>query len=118
MSLSLQSQTAVATLGSGTIDNPYQISSLENLFWLCAPNDVLPVPDESTRWSKYYVQTTNIDASSSAKWNEGKGFYPIAHESYDVYPSTPFTGSYDGNGFNISGIYINENILRYTGFFG
>src|SRR3989339_262366 len=95
----LRAQTATApTAGDGTSGSPYQIASLENLYWIAS---------DVTRWDKYYIQTANIDASSTSTWftNGSGGYYgwiPIGNTA------TKFTGTYNGNGKTISGIYINR----------
>ena len=75
-------QTAEAPAnGDGSESNPYEIANLNNLYWLS---------QNSSEWDKHYIQTADIDASSTSTWDGGNGFSPIA--SYD----TRFTGSYDG----------------------
>ncbi len=50
--------------------------------------------------SAHYVLVRDIDASETLSWNGGAGFDPIA--SY----SNKFTGSLDGQGYEINGLYI------------
>ena len=100
---SLFAQTATAPAGSGTLASPYQIATLNNLYW---------VTQNSGSWNKYFVQTADIDASSSSTWASGAGFSPIGNNS-----TTSFTGSYDGKNFKISNLYINRTVNN-IGFFG
>ena len=93
---------AVLPVGAGTIGDPYQITSLENLYW---------ISQNSTEWSKYYIQNANIDASSTSTWNSGAGWSPIGNIS------PYFTGNYNGNGHTIDGLYINRAVSG-MGFFG
>ena len=58
------SQSAVKPGGDGSTGTPYQISSLENLYWLSLSDSV---------WDKHFVQTANIDASSTISWDDGDG---------------------------------------------
>ncbi|GLQ97757.1 GLUG motif-containing protein [Dyella mobilis] len=60
--------------------------------------------------SGYYVLGNAIDASTTSGWNGGAGFAPIGE-------STPFAGVFDGLGFTIGGLTINNN-LAYDGLFG
>ena len=105
----LRAQTATApTGGDGTSGSPYQIASLENLYWIAS---------DVTRWDKYYIQTANIDASSTSTWftNGSGGYYgwiPIGNTA------TKFTGTYNGNGKTISGIYINRPLIDNVGLLG
>jgi hypothetical protein len=44
-------QTATApAAGDGSSGNPYQIASLENLYWIAV---------DASRWNKHYIQTAN-----------------------------------------------------------
>ena len=43
--------------GMGTENDPYLIANLENLYWMT---------ENSGEWDKYYIQTSNIDASSTS----------------------------------------------------
>jgi hypothetical protein len=98
------SQTATApSSGDGTSGDPYQIATLDNLYW---------ITQNSAEWGKYYIQTANIDASSTSGWDSGSGFSPIGSNS------TSFTGSYDGGGYTISGLYISRSSTDYIGMFG
>ena len=59
--LGLQAQTATEpAAGNGSSGNPYQIATLNNLFWIATHNDV---------FNSYFIQTADIDASDSANWN-------------------------------------------------
>ena len=100
------SQTAALPSGSGTSGDPYQIASLDNLYW---------VTQHSSSWSSVFVQTSDIDASSSASWS-GNGYLPMG-----TYSGTAFTGTYHGRGHTISGLYIFRNaVIGYDriGMFG
>ncbi|MBN1768669.1 MAG: T9SS type A sorting domain-containing protein [Prolixibacteraceae bacterium] len=83
------SQIAVAPSGTGTQEDPYQIFSLENLYWITSTDST---------WQSYFVQTADIDASETSSWNEGSGWIPIG--KYE----NRFKGTYNGNGYTISGI--------------
>jgi len=94
MNISLMAQTAdPPASGDGTAGNPYQIATLNNLYW---------ISQNSGEWDKHYIQTADIDASETSTWNSGEGFSPIGNVS------TKFTGSYDGNNHTIDGLYINR----------
>ena len=75
----------VATLawaggGSGSVDDPYVISNVEEL---------QAIQDDL---AAHYVLGNDIDASGTALWNNGSGFAPIGP------PADPFTGVLDGRG--------------------
>lgn len=106
----LQSQIPVKPVGQGTPGFPYFINSLGNLYWISAPDDTISVSLED-RWAAHYVQTTIIDASETYTWFGGAGFPPIGNIS------TFFTGSYNGDGFTIENLNVNNN-SDYMGLFG
>jgi len=100
----LKAQTAIKPNGAGTESDPYQISTLENLYWLSLSD---------TAWDKYYIQTANINAGPTSSWNNGSGFAPIG-ESYNHW----FSGNYNGNEYIIDSLYINRPNTSYLGLFG
>ena len=79
---------------------PYEISNIEDL--QCMKADL----------SADYVLTTNIDASETETWNSGSGFVPVGDGS------SKFTGSFDGQGFEIDGLFIEREGSRAGGLFG
>ena len=89
--------------GSGISGDPYQVSTLDHLLWIST---------NSGSWGAYFEQTADISGSSTSSWNGGNGFSPIGNSS------TKFTGSYDGQGFGISNLWISRTSTDYVGFFG
>ncbi|HEY6951119.1 MAG TPA: GLUG motif-containing protein, partial [Bacteroidota bacterium] len=96
-------QTATAPSGSGTTGDPYQIATLDNLYW---------VTQNSTSWNKHFLQTADIDASSDTSWDSNQGFSPIGTAGVN------FTGVYDGGGHTISGLFISRSSANNLGMFG
>lgn len=86
--------------GSGTENNPYKVATLEQLQAV------------SNHLDAFFLQTNDIDATPTSGWNSGKGFNPIGDNQ------SPFTGSYDGNGFSIEALYINRSGESLIGLFG
>ncbi|HJM96065.1 MAG TPA: GLUG motif-containing protein, partial [Candidatus Marinimicrobia bacterium] len=103
MSASLLAQPGEQPSGSGTENDPYLLGTLNNLYWMT---------ENSGEWDKYYVQTSNIDASSTSAWDDGQGFTPLGNNSIK------FTGSYDGNGHTIDSLFINRSTSSRIGLFG
>jgi len=95
--------TPVAPSGGGTVGNPYLISSLGNLYW---------ITQDSGRWDDQYKQTANITLTNCANWDSSQGWTPIGNNA------TTFTGSYDGQGYTISGLRINRATADNQGLFG
>ncbi|HJV77398.1 MAG TPA: fibronectin type III domain-containing protein [Paludibacter sp.] len=110
--VALQAQTATAPsnigeVNAGTSSNPYKIATLENLYWFS---------QNPSEWGKYYVQTADLDLSAAVPaittWDGGSGWTTIGGASGD------FTGTYDGQGHTITGLYINRPSTDYIGLFG
>ena len=106
-------QTAVKPAGSGTLEDPFLIASLENLFWITAPDEVDGLT-QAQRWftTKYYKQTGEIDASSTSSWYSGAGWLPIGNSG------SKFRANYNGQSFTINGLFIYRPNEDYIGLFG
>jgi hypothetical protein len=61
-----------------------------------------------------YVLMNDIDASDTINWNGGKGFEPIGGSNWNKQ----FQGTFDGNGYKISNLYINRSNKTHQGLFG
>ncbi len=99
---SLFAQTSTRPSGSGTKSDPFQIATIDNLYW---------ITQNSASWDSCFIQTDDIDASDTKNWDSGKGFSPIGNSE------TYFTGNYDGQGYIITNLYINRT-NDYKGLFG
>ncbi len=89
--------------GAGTTASPYLIATFSNLNW---------ITQDASRWSMAYKQTANIDALQSSLLDGSAGFSPIGDGT------TAFTGSYDGQTFKITNLFISRNAKDYIGLFG
>lgn len=88
--------------GQGTIQNPYRICTAEQLQEM----------NNGTYDKKHYRLGRSIDLTNSASWFGGKWFNPIGR---DIYAG--FSGSLDGNGFEIQNLTI-KSPEDYVGLFG
>ncbi|MFO8109516.1 MAG: GLUG motif-containing protein [Thermoplasmata archaeon] len=86
--------------GSGTEDDPYLI---EDVYQLQAMNE---------NKTSHYALVNDIDASVTRDWNDGEGFEPIGYDDF------PFWGNFNGDGYSISGLYINRTGQDDVGLFG
>jgi hypothetical protein len=98
-------QTAIApAIGDGSAENPYEIATWQNLYWLS---------QSSTELDKNFIQTADIDFGTAVPaitgWDGGQGWTPIGGNSY-------FTGTYDGGSHTINGLFC-ETPTYYAGFF-
>lgn len=82
------SNTIAGMSGSGTLYDPFQITTCQNL------QDIDQQP------SSHFILTGDIDCTDTINWGAGAGFYPLGR-------TTPFTGSLDGHGHTIDGLHIN-----------
>jgi len=95
--------------GDGSEANPYQINTPQRLQNLnkCLGSDYI---------YKYYVLTSDINLSSyltGSGYNGGAGWEPIGN-SYN----NSFQGKFNGNGYKVSGLWINRPTTDYVGLFG
>ena len=75
------------------------VSTLDNLKW---------ISENSSSWADKFKLVNDIDASATSSWAEYSdivGFKPIASGYLDK-----FTGTFKGNGFKISGLYIHSEV--------
>ena len=99
---SAPSATAVASLkGEGTKENPYQISSADELAFMAEKVNAGDVQYASA----CYKLTDHIDLS-------GREWTPIGTKGKE------FKGTFDGAGFIVSGLAINDSALELAGLFG
>ncbi len=80
--------------GAGTLSDPYQVETRQHL------ENVRDYPDD------HFVQIANIDISEVSNW------VPIGTSA------NPFTGSYNGDGNEITGMFIHNEVLGPQGLFG
>ena len=87
--------------GFGTASNPYILKTYQNL------------RNISQNMSAHYEMANDIDISGNANWEPIGGYYA----------ASPFTGTFDGCGYNINGLKRTaalplSNNRSYFGFFG
>lgn len=90
--------------GSGTYEDPYEINTASDVADL-----VVAVNGGADQSGVYFLQTADIDLSTFGN------FTPIG------LPTAPFSGSYDGNGYAVINLSINNTANSTTnayGFFG
>lgn len=59
--------------------------------------------------NSYYILATDIDASNTLEWNNGKGFKPIGvAQTEENIDGNPFNGILNGLGHSINNLYINR----------
>ena len=110
--------------GEGTAANPYQIGSAAELYWFAALVNGDTNVDGVTAANKAACAelTQNIKVNSGVLQSDGSladasGFTAWTPISTD--DENPYTGTFDGKGYTISGLYFNNtNKSYYIGLFG
>jgi trimeric autotransporter adhesin len=91
-------EAAPFSAGNGSLGNPYTVSNFDDLMAISGENYL----------DKHFIQVNDIDASSSRDMG---GFIHIGTKE------TPFAGTYDGNGYQITDLAYYE-FSRFMGLFG
>ncbi|MFB6227249.1 MAG: hypothetical protein ABEH88_01475 [Halobacteriales archaeon] len=92
--------------GNGTSDDPYIITNASELQ---ATEDDL---------NATYRLGADIDASNTVGWNGGDGFDPVGERPSYNSPGPPFTGTFEGAGYTITGLHIDRSTANVVGLFG
>jgi len=94
-----------ASFIGGTAAMPMQISNVNELQFMSYALD------------NSFELTNDIDASATATWNSGAGFDPVG-DDLAGNDSDNFTGTFDGQGYTITGLTIDRPFEDYVGLFG
>ncbi len=95
-----QSVTLDQLAGSGTLADPYVITTLYEL-------DAMRLDLAAA-----YRLATNLNATATVAWDGGRGWSPVGGSG------AMFTGAFDGGGFTISNLTVNRPATSYQGLFG
>lgn len=121
-------QDALFTSGGGTTTTQYML--IQSLGFA---NDETTTPTlgalsngiNAALWlpGKNYALAKDINATATLAWNSGSGFRPIGNYNFTlggivVAHGVPFSGKFDGQGYTISNLYINQPDLQTLGMFG
>jgi len=114
VSYTLYGQTEAQMPEGWSDGNGGTINTLAELRWLSETVEA---------WDENWTLTADIDASETYLWNvvagDSLGFSPIGDRPSDgPRQQISFKGSFDGNGFTISGLNINRVGESYIGLFG
>ncbi|MCI7430433.1 MAG: hypothetical protein MSS84_06095 [Bacteroidales bacterium] len=108
--------------GIGTKDNPYKISSAEQLYWfaalvngdasVCTGNVTQNTSVNAVLTDNIVVNEDVLDANGSLNSGSFTAWTPIGNSS------TQYSGTFDGRGHTISGLYFNDSNIDCVGLFG
>ena len=97
---------ALFTEGSGSSENPWKITTAEQL------NHVRRHLNGHFKMQED-INLSDLLSEGKPGYNDGKGWEPIGTD-YD----SRFTGSFNGAGYKITGLWINRTDADYVGLFG
>lgn len=104
--ISLAADTPTFGGGAGTVSNPFQITNcqqLQNIDYYSELGQNFPY------LNSYFVLNNDIDCSDTVNWNNSLGFDPIGFSTEEsINNNFPFAGSFNGQGYKISDLYINR----------
>ena len=106
--------------GKGTVDEPYQISNRAELYWFAGlVNGTLPDGGKENL-SANAILTANIIVNTVVL-DENKNL--VSKSDLTEWEPigarwSPYTGTFDGQGYTISGLYFNNPHSSYVGLFG
>ena len=105
--------------GEGTAEKPYQIGTAAELYWFAGlVNGTLE--DVEKNASAYAILTTDITVNKGVL-DENKNL--VSKSDLTEWEPigtrwSPYTGTFDGQGYTISGLYFNNPHSSYVGLFG
>ena len=106
--------------GKGTVDEPYQISNRAELYWFAGlVNGTLPdgggenLSANAILTANIIVNTGVLDANKNLVSKSDLTEWEPIGACWSSY-----TGTFDGQGYTISGLYFNDPFASYVGLFG
>ena len=108
MTMTAWAQTVLFSGGEGTVDNPYKITTADDL------NKLADDVNSGTKYTDTYFKLMNdVSYEHTSAWNDTtsteNNFTPIGNST-----SNSFRGTFDGNGKSISGIRIYKSTNTAT----
>ena len=104
------------TTGDGSAENPYQISTAEELYWFA------DLVNGGGNASANAILTDNITVNTGVldaiKNQSESDFIPWTPIGSTKIGSSLYTGTFDGQGHTISGLYFNNPAASGVGLFG
>lgn len=116
--VTLYPQTAIMPAGDGSTDNPYLISCWENLYWMSIREDIdmISYPE---KMNAHYLQTSDIVFPIEINaWDNNQGWMPIGYHHNNNNIDYPFQGTYNGQLYSITHLYIYRPGSHLIGLFG
>ena len=98
---------------------PYQISSREELYWFARlVNGTLPGGEKNVSANAKLMNDITVNEGVLDAVNTGQVSDFIEWEPIGTGFSNAYTGTFDGQGYTISGLYFNDSSAKDVGLFG
>ena len=115
-----KSITPTQPKGKGTVDEPYQISNRAELYWFAGLVNGTLSDGGKENLSANAILTANIIVNTGVL-DENKNL--VSKSDLTEWEPigtrwSPYTGTFDGQGYTISGLYFNNPHSSYVGLFG
>ena len=105
--ITLKVHASIKETGTGTKSDPYKIGNAENLFEFANIVNIIEREDHNQAACAILTQNIDLDEYSTTTWT------PIGMSN-----KQPYTGTFDGKGFTISNLTIQNETGDYLGLFG
>ena len=111
-------QPTKPTVGDGTEESPYQISTAAELYWFAAQvNDDGKTDIDAVLTADITINENVLNEDGELNSGSFTQWTPICGKEIGKFVYTKYTGTFDGGGHSISGLYYNGD-GDYAGLFG
>ena len=111
-------QPTKPTVGDGTEESPYQISTAAELYWFAAQvNDDGKTDIDAVLTADITINENVLNKDGELNSGSFTQWTPICGKEIGKFVYTKYTGTFDGGGHSISGLYYNGD-GDYAGLFG
>ena len=107
--------------GEGTAENPYQIGTAAELYWFARlVNGTLQGEEKDVSANAILMNDITVNEGVLDAVNKGQVSDFIEWEPIGTYytDDKAYSGTFDGKGYTISGLYFNNPTSHYVGLFG
>ncbi len=99
-------------MGTGTVDDPYQISNAENLLWFSEYVNLGNIEANAVVTKNIVLNVNLLNENNELNSTNLNEWVPIGNKE------NRYEGIFDGQGYTISGLYYENSNKNYIGLFG